>query len=356
MSEDEPEDNQEDELVLVRPTGDPRDDIVYVEPQITGLPKSFLVVKPGSPQEVRYPFFDRIQIARFRPGQTNPPPGVLFIKDRTISGRHCEIAQGPDGHFYVRDTSRNGTRLDDRRLEPNMEIQVQNAQRVRVGLQPDFTVLIANELAPPNLQDLSSTQGSSALSMATVLVGTIQDFTGKALENLSPSLQQSVSRVFSKLQLRIIQRGGTIKDYQNDTLVAFWEDAINGENYIEHACTTALELNYQVKILAKDRAIWVVDDVELTMHWALATGPVQIQAQGDQRTTGLAVIGESIGTAMRLQQYAGPYTGPIMTCRATQTLAPTSFNFRNLGQRPAKGKEEPDEVFALLGRADAPPQ
>ena len=191
--------------------------------------------------------------------------------------------------------------------------------------------------------------------MATVLVGTIQEFTGQAHENLSPQLQQSVSRVFSKLQLRIIQRGGTIKDYQNDTLVAFWEDAINGENYIEHACTTALELNYQVKVLAEDKAIWLANDIPLTMHWALATGPVQIQAQGDQRPTGLAVIGESIGTAMRLQEYAGPYTGPIMACRATQTLAPTTFNFRNLGQRPARGKEEPDDVFALLGRAPQTP-
>ena len=147
MAEDNADDKPSDELVLVRPTGDPRDDIVYVEPQISGLPKSFLVVKPGTPQEVRYPFFDRIQIACFRPGQENLPPGVLFIKDRTISGRHCEIAQGPDGNFYIRDTSRNGTRLDDRRLEPNMEIQVDNAQRVRVGLQPDFTVVLASSTA-----------------------------------------------------------------------------------------------------------------------------------------------------------------------------------------------------------------
>ena len=353
MSKDKPAEKQDEEMVLVRPTGDPRDDIVYVEPQISGLPQSFLVVKPGSPQEVRYPFFDRIQIARFRPGQEQPPPGVLFIKDRTISSRHCEIAQGPDGKFYIRDTSRNGTRLDDRRLEPNMEIEVHNTQRVRVGLQPDFTILIANSSSEESA-DLSSTQGSSALSMATVLVGSIQDFTGQSHENLSPSLQQSVSRLFSKLQLRIIQRGGTIKDYQNDSLVAFWEDAINGENYIEHACTTALELNYQVRTLAQDKSIWLVEDTPLVMHWALSTGPVQIQAQGDQRPTGLAVIGESIGTAMRLQQYAGPYTGPIMACRATQTLAPSSFNFRNLGQRPVKGKMDPDEVFALLGRQAAP--
>jgi len=354
MSQDKIEEEQDDEMMLVRPTGDPRDDIVYVEPQISGLPKSFLVVKPGSPQEVRYPFFDRIQIARFRPGQDNPPPGVLFIKDRTISSRHCEIAQGPDGNFYVRDTSRNGTRLDDRRLEPNMEIEVHNAQRVRVGLQPDFTILIANRMSEEEI-DLSSTQGSSALSMATVLVGCIQNFTGQSNDNLSPTLQQSVSRLFSKLQLRIIQRGGTIKDYQNDSIVAFWEDAINGENYIEHACMTALDLNFQARTLAQDRTIWLAEDTPLVMHWALSTGPVRIQSQGDQRPTGLAVIGESIGTAMRLQQYAGPYTGPIMACRATQTLAPSEFNFRSLGQRPARGKEEPDEVYALLGRNNSQP-
>ena len=122
---------------VVRPTGNPKDDMIYKEPAPNGIPPSFLTVKPGTEQENRYRFYDRIQLARYRTSNGPQPPGVLFIKDRTISSKHCEIGLGPDGSFYIRDVSRNGTRLDDRRLEPNIEQKINTGQKIRVGLQPE---------------------------------------------------------------------------------------------------------------------------------------------------------------------------------------------------------------------------
>ena len=90
--------------------------MVYKEPAPNGIPPSFLTVKPGTEQGKPLPLLRPNQLARFRTSTGPQPPGVLFIKDRTISSKHCEIGLGPDGHFYIRDVSRNGTRLDDRRL------------------------------------------------------------------------------------------------------------------------------------------------------------------------------------------------------------------------------------------------
>ena len=331
---------------VVRPTGNPKDDMVYKEPAPNGIPPSFLTVKPGTEQENRYRFYDRIQLARFRTSNGPQPPGVLFIKDRTISSKHCEIGLGPDGSFYIRDVSRNGTRLDDRRLEPNMEQKIETGQKIRVGLQPDFHITLASAQSSETA-DTSSTQSSQALSMATVLVGTIENYTGSGSKDVSPALQQSISRVFSKLQLGIMQRGGTVKDHRSDALVGFWEDAINGENYIGHACQAALELDRMTKELANNKTVWLVDEMPLVVNWSLTTGPVQIQSHGELRSTSLNVIGESVSLAMQLQRFAGNYTGSIIACPATETLAPQDYNFRALGPRTIEGKAEPQELFCL---------
>jgi class 3 adenylate cyclase len=334
---------------VVQPTGNPKDDMLYVEPPPNGQAPSFLTVKPGTEQESRYRFYDRIQFARFRSNTDIIPSGVLFIKDRTISSKHCEIGLGPDGLFYVRDVSRNGTRLDDRRLEPNIEQPIQTGQKIRIGLQPDFYVTIASQQSETPA-DTSSTQSSQALSMATVLVGTIENYTGSGTKEVSATLQQSISRVFSKLQLGIMQRGGTVKDHRSDALVGFWDDAINGQNYIGHACQAALELDVLTKELARNKTIWLMDDMPLVVNWSLTTGPVKIQSHGELRSTSLNVIGESVSLAMQLQRFAGAYTGSIISCPATETLAPQTFEFRALGTRNLEGKPEPQELYCLTGK------
>ena len=50
--------------------------------------------------------------------EVGPGPGLLLVRDPIVSFRHCVVSQTPEGHCFVRDVSRNGTRLDGRRLVP----------------------------------------------------------------------------------------------------------------------------------------------------------------------------------------------------------------------------------------------
>lgn len=70
----------------------------------------------------RYPFVDRLEIGR--DGEfMDDRPGRLLIADPTVSHRHCILMRQPDGRCFVRDVSRNGTRLDGHRLVPNVEVE-----------------------------------------------------------------------------------------------------------------------------------------------------------------------------------------------------------------------------------------
>src|SRR5512142_2406290 len=81
-----------------------------------------LVAYAGTPDEMRFGFSDQLEIGRDdgRPDAT----GALLIQDPAVSRRHCVLSRRPDGRCVIRDVSRNGTRVDGRRLVPNVEVEL----------------------------------------------------------------------------------------------------------------------------------------------------------------------------------------------------------------------------------------
>jgi class 3 adenylate cyclase len=110
--------------------------------------------------------------------------------------------------------------------------------------------------------------------------------------------------------------------------------------------------------MARDRAVWAVDDFPLHVDWALCTGLVLIDSVGGAtparegaqvQPAGLSMMGEPVVRAFRIEKLADDETGRIVTCNTTRDLAAGDFTFRDLGARQAKGFDRPDRVFALVG-------
>jgi len=75
-----------------------------------------------------------------------PDAGVLLSEDRYASARHCQISITP-GQALLEDLgSRNGTLLNDQRLEPKQPVPLSPADRIQVGI----TVLEFRFLPPPS--------------------------------------------------------------------------------------------------------------------------------------------------------------------------------------------------------------
>jgi class 3 adenylate cyclase len=187
----------------------------------------------------------------------------------------------------------------------------------------------------------------SSVAMVTVVVGDIRDYTVLVRKAASKKLQQSVSRVFSRLGREVTKHGGTVKEYQGDAIFAFWEEG-STENHATDACRAAIALDELTGQLAKDGSVWAVEDFPLKMDWALATGPVAIEGLGGDHPAGLSMIGEPVVLAFRIEKFANDETGPIVTCPATMEKSSRSFKFKDLGEKHAKGFEKADRVYALL--------
>ncbi|UCF79416.1 MAG: adenylate/guanylate cyclase domain-containing protein [Candidatus Eiseniibacteriota bacterium] len=319
----------------------------YKTPPATDRPARELVACAGTAQEERYTFYSSIEIGRYSEGRETET-GVLLVKDPTVSSRHCIITQSLDGRCFVRDVSRNGTRLDGKRLIPNLEVEIEEGQVISVSSEHEFRVTGEPDAAALSLASArSATMAISGVAMVTVLVGDIRDYTVLVRTAASKKLQQSVSRVFARLGREVAKHGGTVKEYQGDAIFAFWEEG-SVEDHAVSACRAAVALDELACKLAADRSVWAVEEFPLKMDWALATGPVAIEGLGGDHPTGLSMIGEPVILAFRIEKFATDETGCILACPTTVEKASRTFKFKDLGEKHAKGFEKADRVYALM--------
>ena len=317
----------------------------YRPPEVIEYPGKWLVATGGSAANEVFLFFDRIEIGRFH--ERRQLPGVLLVHDPTVSSRHCVVIQEPDGRCFVRDMSRNGTRIDGRRLTPNLKTGLEVGQELSVGRH----LRLRLDGTPPEESRFTEietdTHGVGGTTFVTVLVGDIRNYTSLVQLVGVVELQESVNRVLKRLEAEVQCLGGTIKEFQGDALFAFWERS-PGRSHVDEACKAALRLDRFVHRLGADPAVWSIGGFPLQMDFALATGMVTVSGYGNEGALGLSMVGEPVVLAYRIEKVADVSTGPIIVCPSTRALADGDFEFKDLGQHDVKGFDEAQNLYALV--------
>jgi adenylate cyclase len=325
----------------------------YTEPPPDGRDPKYLALAPDGGDTPRFTFHGRLEIGR-DDGARPAEPGLLLIADPIVSRQHCVISQHASGRCFIRDVSRNGTRLDGRRLMPNVETPFKPGQILSVGNQ-DFVLrgveIPGGAVTEPPLG--TSTIPQADRRIVTVLVADIRDYTVLSRREISEEVQRSVSRVFEVLSGAVAEQGGSVKELQGDAILAYWEGDVTGRQ-APRACQGALALDALALQLARDRSVWSLEDFPLKVDFALCTGLVLIDSIGDGAgrgggRAGLSMMGEPVVRAFRIEKFANDTTGRILTCNLTRDFSASAFDFKDLGQMQAKGFDKPDRVFALTG-------
>ena len=323
----------------------------YRPPDQGGLSAKILIANQGTPKQRSLTFYDRVEIGR-DPQVPNFPQGKILIGDQAVSGRHCVVTQKDDGRVFVRDVSRNGTKIDGRRLVPNVETEIFPGQVLTVGLETEF---VLDEPVDTGQMQLGQTADAGATmrvqlepSEVTVLVGDIHSYTKLVQKAPSRELQDSVARVFHALEREIRRHGGMLKEYQGDAIFAYWDSGPSPDHPAD-ACRAALDLGQLVPQLAEDSTVWNVPGFPLGMDWSLASGEVVVETIGGDRPTGLSMIGEPVVLAFRLEKLANEETGSIVVAESTWRGARQEFTFKDCGTASVAGFEAPQQYFALLG-------
>ena len=299
------------------------------------------------------PFLDRLEIGRGDPDSV-PPAGRLELDHPTISWRHCVVSQDLDGRFFVRDLSKNGTRVDDRRLAPNIEVEIQPGQAITVG--PIRLELSAEDGEVPDGGDLGehySTVLDVGPVFVTLLVGDLRGYTALNQDEDAERIAPAVHRVFSELEGLITEHGGSIKEYQGDAVLAFWEASVTTPGEHAHrALEAALALDHRVRELASQPDVWPFPNHPLRVDFAVVTGGVVISSYGEERPTGMSMVGDAVNVAFRIEKLVTDDTGPIIVCATSRQLADERFEFDELGEFEILGRQGMERLYALRRQGD----
>jgi len=149
---------------------------------------------------------------------------------------------------------------------------------------------------------------------------------------------------FRILMEEIHKYEGTINQFTGDGVMALFGAPVAHEDHAQRACYAALSIQntlagYAEK-LKKDRGI------DFKMRIGLNSGPVVVGSIGDDLRMDYTAIGDTINLASRMETMAKP--GTILSSGHTYKLVRDYFKFESLGKIQVKGKELPQDAYALI--------
>ena len=221
------------------------------------------------------------------------------------------------------------------------------AQRSTLGdaiVEPALAALRKQlaDLAPPPAK--RSTEEERKL--VTILFVDISGFTALAEKLDAEDVRDLINACFEHLVPAVQKYDGTVDKFIGDEIMALFGAPVAHENDPERALRAALEMMDAIDVFNRERG------TELGLHVGINTGPVVAGKVGTEKRREYSVMGDAVNLAARLED-ASP-TGEIYVGPATFRQTSRLFDFEKLPSFNLKGKDQPVEIYRLIGLKSAP--
>jgi adenylate cyclase len=183
----------------------------------------------------------------------------------------------------------------------------------------------------------------------TVMFSDIRGFTTIS-EGLSPDeLVRLLNEYLGAMTDIIFKNLGTLDKYIGDAIMAFWGSPYPQADHAYCACKCALEMS---RALAKLNVKWKQEDrPPIAIGIGLNTGPVNVGNMGSDKRLAWTVMGDNVNLASRLEGITKEYQIQIVISEGTYRDVADKFVCRELDKIKVKGKNQPVNIYELLGVA-----
>jgi len=203
-------------------------------------------------------------------------------------------------------------------------------------------------LADKILTTRSSIEGERKL--VTVLFADVANYTSMS-ERLNPEeVHQIMDGCFKILMEKIHDHLGTINQFTGDGVMALFGAPLALENHAKKACDASLAIQSAIKNYSKK--LETKFNVSFKMRIGLNSGQVVVGSIGDDLRMDYTAIGDTTNLASRMESIAEP--GTIFITPNTYKQIKQYFIFEPIGKIKVKGKEEPLDVYKLMGKPEIP--
>jgi adenylate cyclase len=191
-----------------------------------------------------------------------------------------------------------------------------------------------------------------------VLFSDIRGYTGMSEQLTAQEMVTQLNQYFQRMVSVVFARQGAVDKFIGDAMMAVWgrfrddpaeselaEDAI-------HAVDAALAMRAELTLL---NAGWRANrQTELAIGIGIHQGEAVVGEIGSEERAELTAIGDSVNLGSRLEGATKDYGLDLLVSEPVRRRCGSRFRFRSVDLVRVKGKNQPVEVFTVLGTHDAP--
>jgi class 3 adenylate cyclase/tetratricopeptide (TPR) repeat protein len=229
---------------------------------------------------------------------------------------------------------------------PTQEEKVSESVEKRSGASSPLERYIPRELFKKLESARSSGDMVGERRVVTMLFCDVKGST-QAAEHLDPEeWSEIINGAFEHMIRPVFKYEGTVARLMGDGILAFFGAPLAHEDDPQRAVLAGLDIlakftPYKEEILQE----W---GFEIEVRIGINTGLVVVGTVGSDMRMEYTALGDAINLAARMEQTASP--GTIQISHDTYKLVKPMFEFESLGGISVKGKDEPVDVYRVLGR------
>jgi adenylate cyclase len=185
----------------------------------------------------------------------------------------------------------------------------------------------------------------------TILFSDLRKFTTIS-EKIPPQEMLAIlNRYFTRMAAIVEKHGGVVDKYVGDALMALFGAPLTHPDDADRAMKAALEMTEALDQLNEQWSKRGLSPIGFGI--GINTDIVVAGNMGSETRLNYTVIGDGVNLASRLEHLTKTpaYQTRIIVSSSTLTKAKERYHTRRLGEVAVRGRREPTEIFALLGRA-----
>ncbi|MFW2566049.1 CHASE2 domain-containing protein [Aliarcobacter butzleri] len=219
------------------------------------------------------------------------------------------------------------------------------------AIKVKFASKVSKNVMDDILKNIDKNEFSAKSKEVTIFFSDIRGFTNISEKLDAKDLISFLNRYMQPMSEIIIKYQGTIDKFIGDAIMAYWNAPIDIKNHCDLALKASLE---QLEVLEKLNVELQKENLpKIDIGIGLNTGTVIVGEMGSSLRSDYTVIGDTINLGSRVESLCKYYDSKLNISNFTKDKLQEEYIFRFLDLVKVKGKNEPVEIWQVLGSGEA---
>ncbi|MBN2345222.1 MAG: adenylate/guanylate cyclase domain-containing protein [Candidatus Aminicenantes bacterium] len=232
-------------------------------------------------------------------------------------------------------------------------LRYQRMHREKKFIEGAFKGYMSDSLLAEILKNPRGLNLGGERKRVTVFFSDLAGFTTIS-EQLPPEeVVKLLNRYLERMNAVIMENGGYIDKYEGDAIMALWGAPLDCADQATRALRAALRCQEELQALNAELAAAGLP--RLGLRIGINSGEVIVGNIGSRQRFAYTVIGDAVNLASRLEGVNKQYGTKIVCGSLAARMASGELLLRRLDRVRVKGKQQPEEIFEVVGEREGTP-